>query len=74
MYAVKAFYNGNVFVPIGSVRAKMNQQAIITLLDDEKKEEKPHLKFIGTLSQESFEEICLALMDTQRVDADESVY
>jgi len=32
---------------------------------------KPHLKFVGTLSQESYEEINAALMDTQMLDADE---
>ena len=72
MNAVKAYYDGNVFVPIEPVRAKKNQSAIITILDDEKKDEdKPHLKFVGTLSQESFEEINLALMDTQRIDTNE---
>ena len=33
--------------------------------------DKPHLKFIGTLSKESFDEINVALMDTQRVDVHE---
>jgi len=53
------------------VRAKINQSAIITILDEEKREDKPHLRFIGTLSQESFEEISTALLDTQRIDSDE---
>ena len=30
--------------------------------------EKPHKKFLGTLSQESYDEITHALQDTQRVD------
>jgi hypothetical protein len=69
--AVKAYYDGNVFVPIEPVRAKRNQPVIITIPDDEKKTDKPHLKFVGTLSQESYDEISTALIDTQRVDADE---
>ena len=71
MDAVRAYYDGNVFVPIEPVRATKNQPAIITILDKEKSVDKPHLKFIGTLSQESFEEISLALADTQRIDANE---
>ena len=72
MIAVKAYYDGNVFVPIEPVKANRNQSAIIAVLDDDKIiENKSHLKFIGTLSQESYEEISKALVDTQRVDADE---
>ena len=71
MEAVRAYYDGNVFVPIEPVRAKRNQSAIITLINDDKSKDKPHLKFIGALSQESYEEISKALADTQRVDADE---
>jgi hypothetical protein len=32
---------------------------------------KPHMKFAGVLSQESYNEISAALMDTQLVDTDE---
>ena len=71
MNAIKAYYDGNVFIPIGPVKAKKNQPAIITMLDDGKKDDKPHLKFIGTLSQDSFDEINLALMETQRIDSNE---
>jgi len=60
-----------VFVPVEPVRARKNQQAIITIIDDVKKEDKPFLKFIGTLSQESYEEITSALKDTQQVDTNE---
>jgi hypothetical protein len=34
MEAVKAYYDGRVFVPVGSLTAKKNQKAIITILDD----------------------------------------
>ena len=34
-------------------------------------EGKPHLKFVGALSQASYDEINAALVDTQRVDIDE---
>ena len=71
MTAVKAYFDGRVFIPTELVRAKMNQAAIITLLDEEIKEDKPHLEFIGVLSQEGFDEINEALLDTQTVDSDE---
>ena len=71
MEAVKAYYDGSVFVPIEPVKAKRNQNAIITIIEDVKKEVKPHLRFIGILSDESYNEISVALKDTQKVDADE---
>jgi hypothetical protein len=40
-------------------------------LQKEATESKPHMKFVGILSQESYDEISVALMDTQRVDIDE---
>ena len=69
MNAVKAYYDGRVFIPVEPVSAKMNQSAVITILDDTK--EKPHVRFIGVLSDESYEEISAALKDTQEVDSDE---
>ena len=41
------------------------------IFSDDIKIEKPHVRFIGTLSQESYDEICEALLDTQKVDIDE---
>jgi hypothetical protein len=67
--AVKAYYDGRVFVPVEPVSAKRNQNALITILDETK--EKPHVRFIGVLSDESYEEISEALKDTQEVDSDE---
>ena len=69
LIAVKAYYDGSVFIPIEPVKAKRNQSTIITIFDENKIiENKPHLKFIGALSQESYEEIGKALADTERVD------
>ena len=70
MNAVKAYYDGRVFVPVEPVRARRNQNAVITILDDETME-KPHLRFIGALSAESYDEISKVLKDTQEVDSDE---
>ena len=33
MTAVKAYYDGSVFIPVEPVKAKRNQSAIITILD-----------------------------------------
>jgi hypothetical protein len=59
------------------VRVQVHDESgIITLtpIQDhikDSKEDKPHYMFIGVLSQESYDEICTALVDTQRVDIDE---
>ena len=71
MNAVKAYYDGKVFIPIEPVIAKMNQSAVITILDEVKRMDKPHLKFVNVLSHESFNEISMALLDSQKVDTDE---
>jgi hypothetical protein len=34
MEAVKAYYDGQFFIPVGSLTAKKHQKAIVTLLDD----------------------------------------
>ena len=47
------------------------QVEVIVSLSGEKATNKPHTRFIGLLSQESFDEISLALLDTQGVDANE---
>ena len=49
----------------------LNKKVEVTVtLDDDVKEEKPHKRFLGALSQESYDEITHALLDTQRVDTD----
>ena len=71
MNAVRAYYDGNVFVPVEPVLAQRNQSAIITILNEITKEEKPYMKFFGCLSDESYNEIMEALKDTERIDEDE---
>ena len=71
MEAVRAYYDGRVFIPTEPVKAKKNQNALITILDDEEKDKKPHLKFVGVLSTENYNEICKALQNTQEVDINE---
>ena len=39
MNAVKAYYDGTVFIPVGPAKARRNQPAIVTILDDEKNPE-----------------------------------
>jgi hypothetical protein len=34
MEAVKAYYDGHAFIPVGTLSAKKNQTAIVTILDD----------------------------------------
>jgi len=34
MEAIRAYYNGKAFIPVAPVRAKENQAAIITILDE----------------------------------------
>ncbi|MCL2426598.1 MAG: hypothetical protein FWD05_09715 [Oscillospiraceae bacterium] len=78
MEAAKAYFDGIAFIPSSPVNAKKNQTAIVTILDDSDNEEKekkikPYTRFIGSLSQESCDEISAALLDTQEVDADGGV-
>lgn len=73
MMAVKAYFDGTVFVPIKPINAKPNQSAIITILDEVESlaADKPHKKFMGKLSNESFTEISEVLLETQRIDKNE---
>ena len=72
MIAVKAYYDGNAFVPLNPVKAKLNQSAIITILDDvEAGLPKPFEKYVGKLSNTDYVEITEALLETQKVDANE---
>jgi len=48
----------------------LNKKVEVTVTLDDEKKEKPHKRFVGTLSQESYNEITHALLDTQKVDAD----
>ena len=72
MIAIKAYFDGANFVPITPINLRINQSAIITILDDiEIDENKPHKKYIGKLSDENFNEIQEILLETQKVDKNE---
>ena len=69
MQAVKAYYDGTAFVPLTPVKAKLNQSAIITILEDTSPKGRLDGLF-GILSKESADEMLEALKDTERVDFD----
>ena len=73
MEAIQAYYDGNVFVPLVPVNLELNQPALITILDTEKKkaESNRFMECFGALTAESYLEIAEALNDTERVDAAE---
>jgi hypothetical protein len=75
MQTVKAYYDGNVFVPIDRITAPINQMAIVTLIGDvpetktkRQSSEKSCLRYAGVLSDESYAEIKAILQDTERTD------
>ena len=53
------------------VREENGEVILAPIYSDDGVKEKPHIRFIGALSQESYDEITEALRDTQRIDADE---
>lgn len=73
MTAIKAYFDGTVFVPLSPVNVKRNQNVIITVLDDIKPDvpAKPFEKYIGKLSTESYAEITEALLEVQKIDQNE---
>ena len=73
MDTIQAYYNGSVFVPLVPVSAKLNQPAIVTILDpvSTKASDCRYMEFFGALSVESYEELIEALKDTERVDLNE---
>jgi hypothetical protein len=73
MEAIQAYYNGSVFVPLTPVKAKLNQPALITILEAANTKECGNLdvELFGALSAESYSEIIEALKDTERVDMNE---
>ena len=74
MVAVKAYYDGQVFIPKSPVKAEINQEAIITLLDRKVSDISPKeylLNLAGSISYEDYLEIEKALEDTERVYPDE---
>jgi hypothetical protein len=73
MKAVKAYYDGQAFIPLTPVTAVKNQAAIVTILDDFEKKgrAKAYLRYAGALSNENCAELTEILKDTQKVDSDE---
>ena len=63
MDAIQAYYNGSVFVPLVPVKAKLNQPALITILEvaNTSMEGNNYVEFFGALSNESYLEIVEAL-------------
>ena len=75
MQTVKAYFDGNAFVPVGQIKATKNQGAVVTLLDDIPHDDisqsntgKAYLRYAGALSDESCAEIEAILQDTRRID------
>jgi len=70
MVAVKAYYDGRAFVPERPISAKINQEAIITLMEHRhyntsKKDQL--LSLAGSISHEDYLEMDKALEETERV-------
>jgi len=57
MEAVKAYYDGSVFIPVEPVKAKRNQTAIITILEEGKFIDATHVAFPGVSQQDKSEDI-----------------
>ena len=69
MEAVNAYYDGRAFVPTTPIKAKKNQRAIITILDDIiGQNKKSFLDFTGVLSKEDGASMLDAIRDAERID------
>jgi hypothetical protein len=78
MQTIRAYFDGNVFVPIDKITAVTSQRAAVTLIGDATGEkiqrqnpEKSYLRYAGALSDESYAEIEAILQDTERADINE---
>ncbi|MDR1916009.1 MAG: hypothetical protein LBQ58_05490 [Synergistaceae bacterium] len=78
MQTIKAYFDGNVFVPIDKITVPTNQRAVVTLVGDVAEDKiqrqnsgKSYLRYTGALSDESRAEIEAILQDTARVDINE---
>ena len=73
MEAIQAYYDGNAFVPVTPVKVKVNQPAIITVINTscDKSDSKNYINLFGALSPDSYKELVEILKDTERVDIDE---
>jgi len=70
---VKAFFDGQVFVPLTPIKVKKNQFAIVTVIDnsDYKQDTNAYLAFAGALSDEDYLELSTIQKDNERVDINE---
>ena len=70
MKTVKAVFDGQVFVPVTPIKAKKNQVAIITILDDIDyiRENKAYLEYAGALSDDDYTEIADILKADTPID------
>ena len=73
MEIIQAYYDGSVFVPLVPVNVKLNQPAIIIILETVNTDpsSNSNSEFFGALSAESYSEIIEALNDTETVDENE---
>ncbi|MCL1819930.1 MAG: hypothetical protein FWG36_04655 [Oscillospiraceae bacterium] len=73
MDAIQAYYDGSVFVPVSPVKVKLNQPALITIIEAEKSKANRynHIELFGKLSADSYLEIAEALKETEKVDINE---
>jgi len=73
MEIIQAYYDGSVFVPLVPVNVRLNQPAIITILETVNTNTGDNHcgEFFGALSAESYLEIMEALYDTETVDENE---
>ena len=77
MQTIEAYYDGRVFVPIAPVDVRVNERAVITIFESAAgkrpkwKSDKAYLNYVGTLSDENYDEIMKILEDTGKIDANE---
>ena len=73
MDVIQVYYDGSVFVPLVPVKVRINQPAVVTILETAKTDSggKQYVEFFGALSPESYSELIEALKDTERVDVNE---
>jgi hypothetical protein len=74
MVAVKAYFDGHVFVPESPVEAEVNQSAIVTILDagaTSETKKRRLLSLAGSISNEDCLLMEKALEDTGKVFPDE---
>jgi hypothetical protein len=77
MVAVRAYYDGQFFVPKSPVSAEIDQEAIITLLDQKKSDVSKKeclLRLAGSISHEDYLEMEKSLEETERIYPNEWQY